>query len=48
MVFVDVEGEDPILNNATVVPVARIRNEGICIRNDGSDSRDKRNDDRNV
>ena len=48
MVFVDIEGEDPILNIATVVPVARIGNEGVCIRNNGSDSRAKGTDDRNV
>ncbi len=51
MAFVDIEGEYPILNIATVVvlvPVARIRNEGVCIRNNGSDSRAKGTDDRNV
>ena len=48
MVRVHIEGEDPILNIVTVVPVARIRNEGVCIRNNGSDSRDKGTDDRNM
>jgi hypothetical protein len=48
MVRVHIEGEDPILNIATVVPVARIRNEGVCIRNNGSESRDKGTHDRNM
>jgi hypothetical protein len=48
MVSVDIEGEHPILNIATVEPVASIGNEGVCIRNNGSDSRDKGTDDRNV
>ena len=45
MVAVDVEGDDPILNNATLVPVTRIRNEGVSIRSNGSDSRNKGTDD---
>ncbi len=48
MVSVDIEGEYPILNIATVEPVVSIGNEGVCIRNNGSDSRDKGTDDRNV
>jgi hypothetical protein len=48
MVPVDNEGKYPILNNVTPVPVARIRSEGIGIRNNGSDSRDKGTDDRNM
>ena len=48
MVFVDLEGEDPVLNIATVETVASIGNDGVCIRNNGSDSRDKGTDDRNM
>ena len=38
MTLVDIEGKKPILNIATVVPVARIRNEGIGISNNGSNA----------